>query len=152
MKRWKGIYYPSFLFIYKKENTMNDDIFKIDIDSMVTESTDDVMNLSVDDNYNESADDWYQRMENNNLPKGTKVQTPDGSLIDAYELRNDEARKRLGEPLKGKSVKESVEDISIPLTGTKDQPSEDAYNANLAKLRKSFNDALDAFEAYSKKK
>ena len=131
---------------------MNDDIFKIDIDGMVTESTDDVMNLSVDDNYNEGADAWYQRMENNNVPKGTMIQTPDGSLIDAYELRNDEARKRRGEPLKGKSVKESAENISISLAGTKDQPPEDAYNANLTKLRKSFNDALDAFEAYSKKR
>lgn len=131
---------------------MNDDIFKIDIDGMVTESTDDVMNLSIDDNYNEGADAWYQRMENNNVPKGTMIQTPDGSLIDAYELRNDEARKRRGEPLKGKSVKESAENISISLAGTKDQPPEDAYNANLTKLRKSFNDALDAFEAYSKKR
>lgn len=131
---------------------MNDDIFKIDIDGIVTESTDDVMNLSVDDNYNEGADAWYQRMEDNNVPKGTLVQTPDGSWIDAYELRNDEARKRRGEPLKGKSVKESAENISISLAGTKDQPPADAYNANLAKLRKSFNDALDAFEAYSKKR
>ena len=131
---------------------MNDDIFKIDIDGMVTESVDDVMNLSVDDNYNEGADAWYQRMEENNVPKGTLVQTPDGSWIDAYELRNDEARKRRGEPLKGKSVKESAENISISLAGTKDQPPEDAYNANLTKLRKSFNDALDAFEAYSKKR
>lgn len=131
---------------------MNDDIFKIDIDGMVTESVDDVMNLSVDDNYNEGADAWYQRMENNNVPKGTMIQTPDGSLVDAYELRNDEARKRRGEPLKGKSVKESAENISISLAGTKDQPPEDAYNANLTKLRKSFNDALDAFEAYSKKR
>ena len=131
---------------------MNDDIFKIDIDSMVTESTDDVMNLSIDDNYNEGADAWYQRMEDNNVPKGTMIQTPDGQLIDAYELRNDEARKRRGEPLKGKSVKESAENISISLAGTKDQPPEDAYNANLVKLRKSFNDALDAFEAYSKKR
>lgn len=131
---------------------MNDDIFKIDIDSMVTESTDDVMNLSVDDNYNEGTDDWYTRMENNLVPKGTMIQTPDGSMMDAYELRNDETRKKLGEPLKGKSVKESAENISISLAGTKDQPPEDAYNANLAKLRKSFNDALDAFEAYSKKR
>ena len=131
---------------------MNDDIFKIDIDGIVTESTDDVMNLSVDDNYNEGADAWYQRMEDNNVPKGTLVQTPDGSWIDAYELRSDEARKRRGEPLKGKSVKESAENISISLAGTKDHPPADAYNANLAKLRKSFNDALDAFEAYSKKR
>jgi hypothetical protein len=134
---------------------MNDDIFKIDIDSMVTESSavsDDVMDLSVDDNFNEGANDWYARMEDNTVPKGTMIQTPDGSLIDAYELRNDETRKKLGEPLKGKSVKESAEEVSIPLTGTKDNPTEDAYNANLAKLRKSFNDALDAFEAYSKQK
>ena len=132
---------------------MNDDIFKIDIDSMVTESVDDVLDISIDDNFNEDASDtWYANMENNNLPKGTMVQTPDGTLVDAYELRSDEARKKRGEPLKGKSVKESAENISISLTGTKDQPPEDAYNANLTKLRKSFNDALDAFEAYSKKR
>ena len=132
---------------------MNDDIFKIDIDSMVTESVDDVLDISIDDNFNEDASDtWYANMKNNNLPKGTMVQTPDGTLVDAYELRSDEARKKRGEPLKGKSVKESVENISISLAGTKDQPTEDAYNANLTKLRKSFNDALDAFEAYSKKR
>lgn len=132
---------------------MNDDIFKIDIDSMVTESVDDVLDISIDDNFNEDASDtWYANMKNNNLPKGTMVQTPDGTLVDAYELRSDEARKKRGEPLKGKSVKESVENISISLAGTKDQPPEDAYNANLTKLRKSFNDALDAFEAYSKKR
>lgn len=135
---------------------MNDDIFKIDIDSIVTESadnsTDNVMDISIDENFNECNDDWYARMENNTVPKGTMIQAPDGSLVDAYELRNDETRKKLGEPLKGDSVKESVEDVSVPLNNTKDNPTEDAYNANLAKLRKSFNDALDAFEAYSKQK
>ena len=133
---------------------MKDDIFNFNIDDLITESTDDVLDLSVDDNYNEDASDWYQRMENNNVPKGTMVQTPDGSLIDAYELRNDEARKRRGEPLKGKSVKESAEDTNIDefLKGTGNEVSEEAMNANLAKIKKSFNDVCDAFAAYTKKK
>ena len=117
---------------------MNDDIFKIDIDSMVTESTDDVMNLSIDDNYNENGHE--ERME---------------SFFNRYAT-NEETRKKVAAKRAakkaGKSVNESVGEINIPLNGTKDYPTEDAYNANLAKLRKSFNDALDAFEAYSKKR
>ena len=135
---------------------MNDDIFKIDIDSMVTESTDDVMDLSVDDNYNEEADE-YDQVAKNRKKAGTYF-TFKGQVFEAHAARDDETRKAMGEKTREEErkeavpLKESAENISIPLTGTKDQPTEDAYNANLAKLRKSFNDALDAFEAYSKKK
>lgn len=135
---------------------MNDDIFKIDIDGIVTESTDDVMDLSIDDNYNESSDDDDQVAKNRH--KAGTYFTFKGQVYEAHAARDDETRKAMGEKTREEErkeavpLKESAENISISLAGTKDQPPEDAYNANLTKLRKSFNDALDAFEAYSKKR
>ena len=139
---------------------MNDDIFKIDIDSMVTESADDVMNLSIDDNYNEngheeSMEHFFKKYETNMSPDDEKiVYDPEGCPHTLASLRNEETRKKIAEwrAKNNGPFKESAENISISLAGTKDQPPADAYNANLAKLRKSFNDALDAFEAYSKKR
>ena len=138
---------------------MNDDIFKIDIDSMVTESADDVLDISIDDNYNEngheeSMEHFYKKYETNTRPDDEIIHDPEGHPHTMYGLRNEETRKKVAEwrAKNNGPFKESAENISISLAGTKDQPPEDAYNANLTKLRKSFNDALDAFEAYSKKR